>query len=555
MHTFLDERDKEVIDEQLNNLETNVDELSKDLVDKTLYEETKEVPCDLTYSDGYIRYYDGKVISENSHKYTNEIPVKSGDRFIINGWYGMNVTLVGCYSNGSYLMDKSVHDSTQYIRVTNYEFIVPDGVDTIILSSVNMKPTCTKTEHVTIKDKIAEITSENEKDYTVNIVATGGESNFLNDSGISNKSLITSISDFFKKVGRTTIIDNCIKGYNVKAKEDSIGGNYSVEFDYDGSEFHICTEDTFLLRIKCFEYGKWTDITGILSHQNHFNRIAVRFNEEKNRTFKIEIKGKLYGFVVDATKTLCYPSITYKPLCIIEGTSITASENIIGFRHSSWGNKLCELMDFDFVNCGVGGTGYVSKNDGTYCNYQERIDFDIVDAKPEYAIIEGGRNDSIYMTSDESKKSELFEAVRTCIDKVKNGSPNTKLVLVGRYQEREVSGTTKPNSAIYSENTYDTSTELFICNDIIRAVALEKNVPFIDLMRGQAVDGNGNIIIQTRQMMTGTGWVANPQNNGNSDVYVGSTNFPSDSTHLNEKGQEYMGRYVYSLYQAILKTM
>ena len=32
MHTFLDERDKETIDEQLNNLETNFDELSKDIV-------------------------------------------------------------------------------------------------------------------------------------------------------------------------------------------------------------------------------------------------------------------------------------------------------------------------------------------------------------------------------------------------------------------------------------------------------------------------------------------------------------------------------------------
>ena len=46
MHIFLDERDKQVIDEQLNNLETNFDELSKDLVNTPLkigYDRTLQI--------------------------------------------------------------------------------------------------------------------------------------------------------------------------------------------------------------------------------------------------------------------------------------------------------------------------------------------------------------------------------------------------------------------------------------------------------------------------------------------------------------------------------
>lgn len=84
MHTFLDERDKQVIDEQLNNLETNFNELGKDLdylidfIDNLQYKSHDEI----IMTDGYFIWY--KSINSNTinipiGKYIGYVKVKFED--------------------------------------------------------------------------------------------------------------------------------------------------------------------------------------------------------------------------------------------------------------------------------------------------------------------------------------------------------------------------------------------------------------------------------------------------------------------------------------------
>lgn len=548
------------------DLEAGMSQLSSEIVyDNELTFDKVE---NIEYLEGvYRQYYDASKVSDEGFTATGVLEVKSGDIIKVSGTYGNAVAFICAYGEGDvYNQSASVYNPSEKVSVIDYEYVVPNGIYKLTFSSYNDTELIIKNgRNKVVKDKIAEIETvleemtEKECIFTESGIDT--EQAILSNSKVKNASVVLGSSNSIKKIGRTKENDdftNCISGATLKFPA-GIGGSYAIGFSYDGDSLDLIFAGQGLYRIKYMNGKEWVYLTNReqsygYNHNKTYTRINVKFASAKVRNIVVEISKAFYGVVVDKTKSLFYLSDKNKPTCVVVGTSITEALTVIGFRHFSWGRYLCDKMGFDFVNCGQGGTGYTADNNGNYYKYGDRIDYDVVGAKPEYCIIEGGRNDSLYANSTTEERNVLLTAVQNCIDTIKNGSPNTKLVLVGRYQEREISGTTEPTSTVWTENTYDSSNELFIANDIIRAGALSRNIPFIDLMRGQVVDGNENILLQTGKMMTGTGTVKNPKYDGNADSYLG-TETVEDVTHLNVDGQEYMGNYIYPLYQLALQSI
>ena len=132
MHTFLDERDKQVIDEQLNNLETNFDELSKDISDG----DYRITNCDDLVNTAnlcnYSKVQHGKYIS-GYNKVTKKIeytelkgravspfiPVKVGGKYAYFGNFGTEIQ--------GLLFDKDFNLLTTVYRATDVNGIKNTG--------------------------------------------------------------------------------------------------------------------------------------------------------------------------------------------------------------------------------------------------------------------------------------------------------------------------------------------------------------------------------------------------------------------------------------------
>ncbi len=312
---------------------------------------------------------------------------------------------------------------------------------------------------------------------------------------------------------------------NIYSKENKWPQLYSVEFIVNCKEFFVNTCTSFRILV---DEGNGYEITyrdGIEqttketgSDTDAFKGIwyKIEFNEKKERKIKVELTDCVFNGVrineTDEIKAIERPS-NLKVLYV--GSSITRGGSLAAYY--SWPNVTSNILNLECINNGVGGTGYVADTKGKNDIYSERLEILIeqLNLNPDVIVLEAGPND--YWSG--YKAPEVIAEAEKCIDYIKNNT-SAKIITIGAYY---------PNEKVPED--------LIDINNKLKEQALEKEVPFIDLLNGDTYNKNGEkITIGKEGYITGTGDIGHPKNDGNADEYI-----LEDGVHLSVEGNKYFG--------------
>ncbi len=300
---------------------------------------------------------------------------------------------------------------------------------------------------------------------------------------------------------------------------------YSVEFVINSREFFINTCTSFRVLVdegNGFEITnrdgieQSTDDTGSETDNFKGKWYKITFNEKKERTIRVELTDCVFNGVryyegdeIKATDRLSNERVLFI------GSSITRGANDPAYY--SWPNVLSNILDFECINNGVGGTGYKADTQGKNDIYYDRLVYLIEELKlnPDIIVIEAGPNDhwSGYTADD------IIPEAKRCIDYIKSNT-NAKIITIGEYYPSE----------IIPDNLID-------INNKLKQLALEEKVPFIDWLTGDTYNEDGiKITTGEEGYITGTGDTEKPHGDGNADFYV-----CEDNVHLSIEGNKYFG--------------
>ena len=315
-----------------------------------------------------------------------------------------------------------------------------------------------------------------------------------------------------------------IFGRNNIINDSSISSNfYTIEFDIDCQEFEFKLQYTGTNKFRIlvdneyvsYDVIKESDFGGTVD-KTYFYKIA--FDSKKKRNIKIEITEIFGGVYINSNDAISKTTRSSNPKSVWVGSSIT--EGVSGTDSSiySFSNIASSMLGLECINCGLGATGYIATANNTRYAFYDRLEYDVIQKQPEIAVIEGGINDwDIYETS------LIAEEADKCYKYVKENAPNTKLIIIGVF---------------FPKGTYNDKVKEV--NEELRKTALNNKLPFIDLLNGQTVDKDGNVITDNKgPYITGTGCVGNEKNDGNADSYISS-----DTTHPTIEGHKYLGTII-----------
>ncbi len=213
------------------------------------------------------------------------------------------------------------------------------------------------------------------------------------------------------------------------------------------------------------------------------------------------------------------------------GSSITKGSNYDGFL--SWPNVLSNILNFECINNGVGGTGYLATGDnGSLYPYYDRIKellgkLSNRNLSPDVIVIGAGPNDC---WSSSYTDVQIMGEAKKCYEYIK-GNSNAKVIMIGIYW-----------------SSSDVPEKFRLVNNQLREYALGNGIPFIDLLEGDTYGENGEKLTDSTPYITGTGHETDEKNDGNADQYV-----CYDGTHLSIEGSKYFGETLAEELSKILK--
>ena len=314
-----------------------------------------------------------------------------------------------------------------------------------------------------------------------------------------------------------------LNGINHIANESSRGANfYTIEFDIDCQEFEIKLQYTGTNRFRIlvdneyvsYNVTKESDFGGTVD-KTYFYKVT--FDSKKKRNIKMETTGIFGGVYINNNDEITKTTRKSNPRAVWIGTSITEGVAITGASMYSFPNVASSMLGLECINAGLGATGYIATANDTRYSYYDRLQYDIIEKQPEIAVIEGGINDWTYETN------LIIEEADKCYKYIKENAPNTNLIIIGVF---------------WSKGSYPDKVKEV--NEELRKTALNNDLPFIDLLNGQTIDKDGNIITDNKgSYITGTGCVGSEKNDGNADYYIGN-----DTTHPTIEGHKYLGTII-----------
>ncbi|MDX1951873.1 MAG: SGNH/GDSL hydrolase family protein [Verrucomicrobiota bacterium] len=271
---------------------------------------------------------------------------------------------------------------------------------------------------------------------------------------------------------------------------------FKVEFDTDSTEFEILTLGTGgKYRIKVGNEYVSLNIASGPPADGNFYWVRVTFPNSQLRTITLEAIGLAFGGVIVADgEQIKRPERELGPRCIILGDSFTEG---LG----SYAQRLATVMNWEVWGSGVGGTGYINAGPGGRVKFADRVQADVIANNPEIVIVAGGINDAAF------SRDSIFNAATALYDLLLTNLPNTRIVVIGPWWSRG--------------NPPDF---LLRARDAVRDAAQSRSLLFIDPVVGQNTG-----------WITGTGNIAEPQGDGNADIYISS-----DSTHPTDLGHQYL---------------
>ena len=349
----------------------------------------------------------------------------------------------------------------------------------------------------------------------------------VNDVYTSFNSQLVQVNPYFPKYHYIHGINNIV---NASSKSANF---YTIEFDIDCQEFEIKLQYTGTNQFRIivddeyvsYNVTKESDFSGTVD-KTYFYKVT--FDSKKKRNIKIEITGVFGGVYINSNDEITKTTRKSNPKAVWIGTSITEGSAGTGSSMYGFPNIVSSMLGLECINDGLGATGYIATADDTRYAFYDRLQYNIIDRQPEIAIIEGGINDWNYETN------LIVEEADKCYKYIKENAPNTNLIIIGVFWPK----------GSYSDKVKEVNEEL-------RKTALDNNLPFIDLLNGQTIDKDGNVITDNKgPYITGTGCVVNEKNDGNADSYISS-----DTTHPTIEGHEYLGNIIATEMYKILNNI
>lgn len=314
------------------------------------------------------------------------------------------------------------------------------------------------------------------------------------------------------------------------------GGILPMHFNFNGDAIEIGHRGLLSLNIIFKEDNKWyllSEKAIKIETQNGFRSYTiVKFQEAKEREFYVLNASLLYSLRYEDTFVLNSVNNT-KELAIFAGSSITEASAGGEFPPMGWASVCAWMLGTECINLGVGQRGMVTdtRDRPSIANAITDITY-FTDAK--YIFIGGAINDQY--------NEEYKGKVKNFINTLKSKMPNAIIVMLGEY-------TPQPDS-----NTPGNTHELR--NKAVKEVALEENMPFVDMQNYESYNQLQTLIIKDTQWITGT-FVSFSSDEmdkiGNCAILYNHENGSIDHTHLGRIGHKYVGTRVANAMLEILK--
>lgn len=355
---------------------------------------------------------------------------------------------------------------------------------------------------------------------------------FVNNGSINQES-VPLFCGHRISIDQTSYVYSIDKTVNNKGTR---GGILPMHFKFNGDAIEIGHRGLLSLNIIFNEDNKWyllSEKAIKIETQNGFRSYTiVKFQEAKEREFYVLNNSLLYSLRYKDTFVLEYVNNT-KEFAIFAGSSITEASAGGEFPPMGWASVCAWMLGTECISLGVGQRGMVTDTSDkpSIANAITDITY-FTDAK--YIFIGGAINDQY--------NEEYKGKVKTFITTLKSKMPNAIIVMLGEYTPQPDSNT--------SGNTHE------LRNQAVKEVALEENMPFIDMQNYESYNQLQTLIIKDTQWITGT-FVSSSSNEmnkiGNCAMLYNHENGSIDHTHPGRIGHKYIGTRVANAMLEILK--
>ncbi|MDD6070608.1 MAG: Ig-like domain-containing protein [Clostridiales bacterium] len=314
--------------------------------------------------------------------------------------------------------------------------------------------------------------------------------------------------------------------------------SYAIEFTTDCQDFVFHSSAFFRISVDEGNGYELVSYEGFTDEPYKWLNFKVEFSEKKKRNIKIELMLPFWGVYLRETDTISKLERESNPKAYFIGTSITQciykyskqANSILGYP-----NTVSHILGFECMNNGIGGTGYLTAGSAT--TFYDRLVYAVEEVKPDILFIEGGPNDV-----DRYSNDDIAAEAERCHAYLKEKAPDTKVIIIG----------------LYHHTGYEYLPQKHVDLDQkLRAVALKYGLPYIDLLTGDTIAGDGTILTEGyvsnpdgKFYITGNGNVADKKENGNADIYVDSDNY-----HPSVEGYRFLGVQLSSEIEKILDYM
>lgn len=314
------------------------------------------------------------------------------------------------------------------------------------------------------------------------------------------------------------------------------GGILPMRFKFNGDAIEIGHRGLLSLNIIFKEDNKWYLLSEkaikIETQNGYRSYTIVKFQEAKEREFYVLNNSLLYSLRYDNEYILESFNNT-KDLAVYAGSSITEASAGGEFSPMGWASVCAWMLGVECINLGVGQRGMVA-DAGDRPSIANAITDITYFKNAKYVFIGGAINDQ-YNDGYKGK-------VQAFISTIKSKMPNAIIVMLGEY-------TPQPDS-----NTPGNTHELK--NQAVKEVALEENMPFIDMQNYESYNQLQTLIIKDTQWITGT-FVSSSSDEmnkiGNCAILYNHESGSKDHTHPGRIGHKYIGTRVANAMLEILK--
>ena len=314
------------------------------------------------------------------------------------------------------------------------------------------------------------------------------------------------------------------------------GGILPMRFKFNGDAIEIGHRGLLSLNIIFKEDNKWHLLSEkaikIETQNGYRSYTIVKFQEAKEREFYVLNNSLLYSLRYDSEYVLESFNNT-KDLAVYVGSSITEASAGGEFPPMGWASVCAWMLGVECINIGVGQRGLVT-DAGDRPSIANAITDITYFKNAKYVFIGGAINDKY---NDEYKGK-----VQAVISTIKSEMPNAIIVMLGEYTPQPDGNT--------SGNTHE------LRNQAVKEVALEENMPFVDMQNYESYNQLQTLIIKDTPWITGT-FVSSSSDEmnkiGNCAILYNHDNGTKDHTHPGRIGHKYIGTRVANAMLEILK--